>query len=146
MYKIYLTALALLGAIFIFFAVYFNNLNREFRIYGMETEAVITRIETLGSDDNINQVVHIEYEINGYIYQNTLGVYSSSMYVGQILLIRVMPDNHLRIHYARFENVLPAVFIFFGVFFIGGAVLQIILRGIANNNRRKRFSDKHGKK
>jgi len=145
MHKIYVTALALIGAILVYFAFHFYNLNREFRIYGIETEAIITRIEVTGSGENISRRVYIEYIINGQIYQNSLGMYHSGMREGQNIVIRVMPDNHLRIHYARFENLLPAILGSFGVFFIAGTFLQIVL-GVIANERRKRVGNKNGKR
>lgn len=68
-----------------------------FKSTAVETQAVITDIETVKTRNNgktkISYSVFIEYTFEGMQYDNMLGYYSSGMHKGQVVKIYVDPES-----------------------------------------------------
>lgn len=102
-----------------------------FKSTAVETQAVITDIETVKTRNNgktkISYSVFIEYTFEGMQYDNMLGYYSSGMHKGQVVKIYVDPEspNNIRSNSLLAEIlmiVLGLPFTIFGMCFVVSSI------------------------
>jgi hypothetical protein len=72
--------------------VYFDN--KKFMADAEKAEATITQITSKrDSDGDIRHTVYVEFEVDGELYEGSLGFYSSSMYEGKTVDVYYDPEN-----------------------------------------------------
>lgn len=113
---------ACVGAIFLAVGLVFVWRDAAFREKGVETDAVIVRIDRdYGFDrEEDEHTVYVEYTVGQTVYTERLGYYSSGMDVGDVISIRYMPDNPGEIAYTGMRAVLlPCICCALGIVFLG---------------------------
>ena len=96
-------------------------------LYGVEQKREETYLETTGviigfvrSGSKGEQVhTYVEYDINGVKYPGELKSYSSSFFVGSEIAIKYNPENPMDVYAKELGFLLPLVFLFIGVVFLG---------------------------
>lgn len=113
---------ACMGAIFLAVGLVFVWRDAAFREKGVETDAVIVRIDSDYDFDRekYEHEVYVEYAVGQTVYTERLGYYSSGMDVGDVISIRYMPENPGEIAYTGMRAViLPCICCALGIVFLG---------------------------
>lgn len=98
------------GLIFIGVSIWQYNRESYFLNRGVQTVAVIKKIETIGIGEDMRHKVYVEFEVNGARYYGRLDTYRTGMHVGQKVAIRYMPDHPSDFVYAEATFVMPTIF------------------------------------
>ncbi|MER6941489.1 hypothetical protein ABTX24_13995 [Nocardioides sp. NPDC127514] len=75
--------------------------NRDLTNYTGHTEAVVTKAVKTGAS---KQLITYIYEVNGRVYEDTLGVYENT-YIGDRLEICYVPDDPAEDHVVDFSDL-----------------------------------------
>ena len=113
---------ACMGAMFLAVGLVFVWRDAAFREKGVETDAVIVRIDSDYDFDRekYELEVYVEYAVGQTVYTERLGYYSSGMDVGDVISIRYMPENPGEIAYTGMRAViLPCICCALGIVFLG---------------------------
>jgi len=116
----------IVGVVFMLVGINEKNKYSEFRKNAVEHSATITEIEKR----NDNSKVYVKYTVSGQEYKNTLGYYTSGMYVGKEITIYYNPENPNDIQASGFGAYI--IFGFGAVCFLAGA--GWIFAGIKRKN------------
>lgn len=110
-----------------------------FRMNAVETQAVITEIETYRSGDDTHHSVWVEYEYDGKEYKDIrLNVYNSGMHVGKEITILVDPKNPQKVSTEYGLIFAGGVFLLMGVIFTCVGIIPIIV-GIKRSSLQKQL-------
>ena len=134
---------ACIGAIFLAVGLVFVWRDAAFREKGVETDAVIVRIDSDYDFDRekYEHEVYVEYAVGQTVYTERLGYYSSGMDVGEVVPILYMPGAPGEIVYAGTGSiVLPSVFCAAGGI-LAGVGAFVALRGTGKRVRLKRLKE-----